>query len=396
MIHIRLILLICIILHNFHVIICNNNTDKDVLLSFKLQITDPNNALSSWKQDSNHCTWYGVNCSKVDERVQSLTLSGLKLSGKLPSNLSNLTYLNSLDLSNNSFHGQIPSQFSHLSLLNLIQLALNDLNGTLPPQLGQLHNLQSLDFSVNNLTGKIPSTFGNLLSLKNLSMARNRLEGEIPSELGNLHNLSRLQLSENNFTGKFPTSIFFNLSSLVFLSLTKNNLSGELPQNFGEAFPNIGTLALAANRFEGVIPSSIANLSYLQIIDLTNNRFHGPIPLFNNLKNLTHLYLSKNNLTSTTSLNFQFFDSLRNSTQLQILMVNDNNLTGELPSSVDYLSSNLLWFCVANNQLNGSIPHGMKKFQNLISFKNKTLSCSSKSETNPSNGSELCVYRSCL
>ncbi|AES72598.1 putative protein kinase RLK-Pelle-LRR-XII-1 family [Medicago truncatula] len=367
MIHIRLILFLCITLHNFHGIICSNNTDKDILLSFKLQVTDPNNALSSWKQDSNHCTWYGVNCSKVDERVQSLTLSGLKLSGKLPPNLSNLTYLHSLDLSNNTFHGQIPFQFSHLSLLNVIQLAMNDLNGTLPPQLGQLHNLQSLDFSVNNLTGQIPSTFGNLLSLKNLSMARNMLEGEIPSELGNLHNLSRLQLSENNFTGKLPTSIF-NLSSLVFLSLTQNNLSGELPQNFGEAFPNIGTLALATNRFEGVIPSSISNSSHLQIIDLSNNRFHGPMPLFNNLKNLTHLYLSKNNLTSTTSLNFQFFDSLRNSTQLQILMVNDNNLTGELPSSVDYLSSNLQQFCVANNQLNGSIPHGMKKFQNLISF----------------------------
>ncbi|KAK2388129.1 TBP-associated factor 4B [Trifolium repens] len=119
MIHIRFILLLCFLLHNFHVIICNNSTtDKDIFLSFKLQVTDPNNALSSWRQDSSHCTWYGINCSKVDERVQSLTLSGLSLSGKLPSNISNLTYLNSLDLSNNSFDGQIPFQFSQLSLPN--------------------------------------------------------------------------------------------------------------------------------------------------------------------------------------------------------------------------------------------------------------------------------------
>ncbi|CAK8567678.1 unnamed protein product [Lathyrus sativus] len=369
MIHIQHILLLCFLLHNFHVIICNsNNTDKDILLSFKLHLTDPNNALSSWKQDSNHCTWYGVNCSKVGERVQSLTLSGLSLSGKLPSNLSNLIYLHSLDLSKNNFHGQIPIQFSHFTLLNVIQLAFNNLSGSLPPQLGQLHNLVSLDFSVNNLTGEIPSTFGNLFSLRNLSMARNKFVGEIPIELGNLHNLSRLQLSENNFTGKFPTSIFFNLSSLVFLSLTKNNLSGELPQNFGDAFPNLTTLALATNRFEGVLPNSISNSSHLQIIDLSNNRFHGPIPLFNNLKNLTHLTLGNNYLTSTTSLNLKFFDSLRNSTQLRILMVNDNNLTGELPNPVAYLSGNLQQFCVSNNQLNGSIPKGMNKFQNLISF----------------------------
>ncbi|KAL5075446.1 hypothetical protein RYX36_014430 [Vicia faba] len=370
MIRVHHILLLCFLLDNFHFIICNNNnnTERDILLSFKLQLTDPNNALSSWRQDSNHCTWYGVNCSKVGERVQSLTLPGLSLSGTLPSNLSNLTYLHSLDLSKNKFHGPIPIDFSHFTLLNVVQLAFNNLSGSLPPQLGQLHNLISLDFSVNNLTGEIPSTFGNLFSLKNLSLARNKFVGEIPIELGNLHNLSRLQLSENNFTGRFPTSIFFNLSSLVFLSLTKNNLSGELPQNFGHAFPNLTTLALATNRFEGVIPNSISNSSHLQIIDLANNRFHGPIPLFNNLKNLTHLTLGNNFLTSTTLLNLKFFDSLRNSTQLQILMVNDNNLTGDLPNSVAYLSGNLQQFCVSNNQLNGSIPKGINKFQNLISF----------------------------
>ncbi|AES72592.1 LRR receptor-like kinase family protein, putative [Medicago truncatula] len=71
---------------------------------------------------------------------------------------------------------------------------------------------------------------------------------------------------------------------------------------------------------------------------------------YNNLKNLTHLTLGYNYLTSTTSLNFQFFDSLKNSTQLQVLMVNYNNLTGELP-----------------NSLSGSIPQGMQKFQNLTS-----------------------------
>jgi Leucine-rich repeat (LRR) protein len=125
---------------------------------------------------------------------------------------------------------------------------------------------------------------------------------------------------------------------------------------------------LATNRFEGVIPNSISNSSHLDKIDLSDNRFHGPIPLFNNLKNLTYLTLGHNFLTSTTSLNFQFFDSLRNSTLLEILKVNDNYLAGELPNSIAYLSGNLQQFCVANNKLNGSIPEGMKKFQNLASL----------------------------
>ena len=122
----RLILLLCFLLHNFHDILFNNvDTDRDALLSFKSQVSDPKNALSRWSSNSNHCTWYGVTCSKVGKRVKSLTLPGLGLSGKLPPLLSNLTYLHSLDLSNNYFHGQNPQEFSHLNPeLMLIPLAL--------------------------------------------------------------------------------------------------------------------------------------------------------------------------------------------------------------------------------------------------------------------------------
>ncbi|CAJ1974463.1 unnamed protein product [Sphenostylis stenocarpa] len=367
MTHIRLILLLCFLLPRFHEILCNIDTDTDALLSFKSQVSDPTNALSSWSLHSNHCTWKGVTCSKLGNKVQSLTLPGLSLSGKLPPHLSNLTYLHSLDLSNNNFHGQIPKDLAHLSLLNVIQLSSNNLSGTLPPQLGHLHRLQVLDFSVNNLTGPIPPSFANLSSLENLSLATNGLEGEIPSELGNLRNLSFLQISANNFSGQFPTSIF-NISSLVFLSVTENNLEGELPQNFGHVLPNLKNLHLASNMFEGIIPNSISNASHLQYIDLAHNKFHGSIPPFSNLKNLTHLILGNNFLSSTTLLNFQFFDSLRNSTQLQDLRIYENHLAGELPSSFANLSANLQHFCVSYNSLTGNIPQGMKKFENIISL----------------------------
>ena len=365
--HVRLMMLLCFLLHHFRGIACNSVTDRDALLSFKSQVNDPTNALSGWVSDSNHCTWHGVTCSKVGSRVQSLTLRGLSLSGKLPPHLSKLTYLHSLDLSGNSFQGQIPPEFRYLSLLNRINLAYNNLSGTLPQELAQLHRLQSLDLSVNNLTGKVSPAFGNLSSLQYLALARNKLLGEIPTEIGNLRNLSMLQLSENHFSGEFPTSIF-NISSLVFLSVTQNNLSGKLPKYLGRSLPNLRNLSLATNRFEGIIPDSISNASQLQRIDLANNNFHGYLPRFNNLKNLTHLILGNNALSSTTSLNFQFFDSLRSSTQLQILMIHDNNLAGKLPSSFANLSSNLQQLCVADNWLTGSIPRGMKKFQNLVSL----------------------------
>ncbi|KAL1337297.1 hypothetical protein HN51_031956 [Arachis hypogaea] len=370
-----MLFLLCFLLVHLSGIACNFATDKEALLSFKSQVIDPQNTLSSWTTDSQHCKWYGVKCSNIGRRVKSLNLRGLSLSGKLPSQLSKLTYLHSLDLSANSFHGQIPPDISYLSLLNILFLSSNNLSGTIPPQLGQLKRLHSLDLSVNNLTGEIPSTLCNLSSLKYLAIARNHLSGEIPTQIGNLGNLSQLQLSENDLSGQLPSSLF-HISQLTYLSVTSNNLSGKFPASLGFSLPNIKNLSLATNRFEGPIPHFISNSSQLEYLDLSNNFFNGNLPLFNNFENLVYLALGNNSLSSTTSLNSQFFDSLTNSTKLQVLILYHNNLAGELPSSIQNLSTKLYWFCVADNFLTGKIPQGWKKLQNLefLSFESNHFS----------------------
>ncbi|RYQ84469.1 hypothetical protein Ahy_B10g103813 [Arachis hypogaea] len=370
-----MLLLLCFLLVHISGIACNFATDKEALLSFKSKVIDPQNTLSTWTTDSHHCEWYGVKCSNIGRRVKSLNLRGLSLSGKLPSQLSKLTYLHSLDLSANSFHGQIPPDISYLSLLNILFLSSNNLSGSIPPQLGQLKRLHSLDLSVNNLTGEIPSTLCNLSSLKYLAIARNHLSGEIPTQIGNLGNLSQLQLSENDLSGQLPSSLF-HISQLTYLSVTCNNLSGKLPASLGFSLPNIKNLSLATNRFEGPIPHSISNSSQLEYLDLSNNFFHGNLPFFNNFENLVYLTLGNNSLSSTTSLNSQFFDSLTNSTKLQVLILYHNNLAGELPSSIQNLSTKLYWFCVADNFLTGKIPQGWKEFQHLefLSFESNHFS----------------------
>lgn len=154
----------------------------------------------------------------------------------------------------------------------------------------------------------------------------------------------------------------------MFLSVTKNQLSGKLPQHIGHSLPNIKNLSLANNRFRGVIPSSISNASHLEFLDLSHNEFHGVVPLFTNMINLTQLVLADNYLSSNTLHNYELFDSLRNSTKLKILMIQSNQLAGELPKSVANLSTDLEQFCVSNNSFTGSIPQGMGNFQNLVSL----------------------------
>ncbi|XP_050274935.1 probable LRR receptor-like serine/threonine-protein kinase At3g47570 [Quercus robur] len=369
----------------------DSGTETEVLLSFKSLVSDPQNALSGWNISYSHCTWFGVNCTSSTTKVQSLHLSSLGLFGIIPPQLSNLTSLKTLDLSNNSFFGQIPSELGHLTSLQHIILVGNIINGTipislshcrrletimfrnnkltghLPRELGRLHRLKVLDASMNNLTGAIPSTFGNLSTLTVLNMSRTQIYGEIPNELGRLNNLVTLQLSENQLSGEIPFSIF-NISSLKFLSLTLNRLVGKLPSNIGLTLPKIRDLRLASNHLEGPIPSSLSNASYIEHLDLSSNNFTGHIPLLGNLKHLVQLLLGANSLSSTTKLNFQVFDSLTNCTLLSKILLNSNQLAGELPPSVANLSVNLQHFCVYDNFLTGSFPQRLEKYQNLVSL----------------------------
>jgi len=70
----------------------------------------------------------------------------------------------------------------------------NQLSGEIPPEIGNLTYLSGLYLSANQLSGEIPSEIGNLDSLTTLSLGANQLSGEIPSEIGNLSNLSSLYL----------------------------------------------------------------------------------------------------------------------------------------------------------------------------------------------------------
>ena len=66
----------------------------------------------------------------------------------------------------------------------------------------------------------------------------------------------------------------------------------------------------------------------------------GHIPLLGNLKHLVQLLLGGNNLSTTTKLNFQVFDSLTNCTLLGKILLTSNQLADELPPSVANLFVN--------------------------------------------------------
>ena len=124
---------------------------------------------ANWNDNTNWLTnapleqWYGVS-RDGNGRVAGLDLYG-QLTGELPPELGNLTYLVTLDL------------------------GLNQLAGKIPSELGDLGNLVRL-YLYSNDPGEIPSNLGNLHRLNRLLLYGNQLTKEIPPELGNLSNLT--------------------------------------------------------------------------------------------------------------------------------------------------------------------------------------------------------------
>ncbi|KAL8026867.1 hypothetical protein ABFX02_14G057650 [Erythranthe guttata] len=124
----------------------NYATDQSALLALKSHITlDPYNFITTnWTNSTSVCSWIGVTCGSRHNRVTTLNISYMFLSGTIPPQIGNLSFLISLDLSRNFFGGVLP-------------------------QLLLLHRLKYISLRDNNFTGNIPISLSNLTKLRTTS-----------------------------------------------------------------------------------------------------------------------------------------------------------------------------------------------------------------------------------
>lgn len=109
--------------------------------------------------------------------IISLQLMRQNLSGVLPEEVANLTYLRYLDLSRNFIEGPIPTSWASLPVFNL-SLQGNRISGTLPKELGRMPMLKSIQLEGNQLEGPIPPELGNIISLERLRVALNIFQSD--------------------------------------------------------------------------------------------------------------------------------------------------------------------------------------------------------------------------
>lgn len=137
------------------------------------------------------------------ENIRMLTELSVRFNNltTLPTELAELTYLESLILSDNKISGPLPLWLQDLSRLRKLWMSSNQLSGPLL-SFSQSSQLASIDLSNNKITGTIPNALLKSASnLKNVYMdfSNNELSGTVPSSLGRFSDLS-VYLNDNRLT----------------------------------------------------------------------------------------------------------------------------------------------------------------------------------------------------
>ncbi|GLJ13544.1 hypothetical protein SUGI_0214880 [Cryptomeria japonica] len=395
---------------------------------FKQHLLDPYDQLISWK-GLYCCSWKGITCHSLTGHVVRVDLGNLlyslsavvrNSSSQIFPALFQLQHLEYLDLSWIDLSPlSIPSHLPSLSTLTHLNLEWCRLTGRIPSEIGNMSHLTFLDISFNydletrqssswirnlrglehlglpdvNLTRDVVESVASLPNLTSLVMSET--SGTPLSPLGNLTSLSHLELVGTYFTQQpFPIWIS-NLTSLVSLCLGEYNISSSMPSAV-LSLPHLGNLELYGNPglkvnlssivqhasqlsslsieysdVGGVIPNSIGNMSSLTALDLSHNNIEGSLPdSMGNMFSLTSLNLGSNNIEGNLP-NF-----IGNLSQLEYLDLSRNSLRGNIPwSSLGGLSKlSLLFLC--SNQLNGSLPYTFGNLSSLalLDVSNNSLS----------------------
>ncbi|CAA2975583.1 receptor-like kinase TMK3 [Olea europaea subsp. europaea] len=282
-----------------------NQNDFKILNNFRNGLK--NSQLLKWPAGGNDpCgppAWPHVFCQ--NGKVTQIQVKGLGLQGPLPQNFNQLDKLQNLGLQNNKLNGDLPTfsglsnlQFAYLDfnqfdtipadffdgLSNVRVLALdnnpfNQSSGwSIPSDLAESSQLVNFSCSSCNIVGQVPDFFGKLSSLTLLRLSYNKLTGGIPQTFQG----SMLQvLWLNNQDGSGMTDSIDVIGSMVGLSqvwLHGNQFTGPIPNTIGD-LTSLRELKLSRNQLVGMIPLSLANMN-LQVLDLSNNMFMGPIPKF--------------------------------------------------------------------------------------------------------------------
>ncbi len=310
-----------------------------------------------WLGDGPLSAWHGVETDSLG-RVTTLDLSGNGLAGSLPASLAELTSMTSLRIGDNpGMTGALPLSFTALSLQEFRydetdlcvprEQAVRDWLASIPSREGTglecppLSDREALEILYETTGGASWAQDANWLSDRPLG----EWHGVTTNGEGRVVGLS---LFANNLTGSIPSELA-QLSMLQILNISHNRLTGGIPPELA-ALSRLVVLVLGQNDLTGRIPPELGRLSRLSTLYLDGNELAGPIPPeLGNLSNLILLDTDRNRLSGPIP------PELGDLSELRYLDLFGNSLTGPIPEQLGGLSR-LLQLNLSYNGLSGPIP----------------------------------------
>ncbi|XP_028760500.1 receptor-like protein EIX2 [Neltuma alba] len=208
----------------------------------------------------------------ISLRIESSNLTGVIPDLTLEFNVSDIS------LASNQIKGSIPE-----FLLKSVFLDISDnliskfVHSCAKGRSAIVENLAVLNLSSNNLSGELLGCWDHFKSLQILDLSNNQLSGRIPNSMGSLSQLKQLVLQHNFFTGGLPS--FENATKLQMLDLGKNDLSGPIPPSWTrDNLKELETVSLRMNKLDENLPLHLCYLPKVRVLDLSFNKFTGPIP----------------------------------------------------------------------------------------------------------------------
>ncbi|KAI9126312.1 hypothetical protein K1719_002733 [Acacia pycnantha] len=286
------------------------------------------------KLDLMHCK----SLTTIPDSIGNLiSLSELRLSGsaieEIPSSIGSLSYLKELSLGNCKSLNKLPESIK--SLVSIVELQLDGTTITdLPDEIGNMTLLKKLEMR-NCRMRYLPESIGNLTALTTWNIFKGNIV-ELPESIGKLENLVFLKLDQCTMLRWLPHSIG-HLKSLYHLWMEETGLR-ELPQSFG-MLTSLRTLKMAKKSENNmlqdsfVISSFFCKMIFLKDLDARGWRISGKIPDdFENLSSLETLNLSQNKFHSLPSslvgLSILKKLSIQNCTELVSLPALPSSLVG--------------------------------------------------------------------
>jgi Leucine-rich repeat (LRR) protein len=193
-------------------------------------------------------------------------------------------------------------------------------------------SLEYISAADNLFTGPVPVIWPR--TLHHVDLSGNDFNDTIPTQMCNCPELEYLLLSGNQFEGGSIPSCVANLDKLRVLELSDAQLSGEIPTQLDQ-LRDLNVLDISNNRLTGTLPSVLGRLLKMVHLHLNDNDFRGSIP-----------------------------SQLGSLSLIQELYLDGNVLTGTVPSSFANLGE-LQNFTLSENEVSGSVPVGMCSFESL-------------------------------